>query len=190
MFSYTKSMLAVGLALVAVVCAGLWFQSRMSALEELTRRRDDLRAQMAGVHAYPALIADYEQRQAGLDRDIVALTRKFIASDDQSSILVKAVVKSASIAGMEMTNASKQEQKTSSLNVRGQGQKAGVISHEITIKGSYTALVKFMQSLNTWTMGYRLESIEIVPLKEGAEDGQVEVTIILSVFSLEQISGA
>jgi len=187
MFSYTKSLLAVALALLAVICAGLWGRSQTLGLRALTQARDDLKIQTAGSQAYAALIADYEKRLETLDRDIKFMPRKFIGKDYESSHLVKAVVKSASVAGMEMTNASKLEQRTDSLTFYGQGHKAGVITHEIILHGSYTGLVKFMQSLAAWDMGYRLESIEVAPLQAGTQDGGIEATLVLSVFSLEPI---
>ena len=188
MFSYTKSLLAVALALVAVICAGLWVRSQVLGLRVLTQTRDDLKVQTEGCQAYAALIANYEKRLDALDRDIKSMPRKFIGRDYESSQLVKAVVKSASVAGMEMTNAAKREQRTDSLTFYGQGQKASVITHEIILHGSYTGLVKFMQSLTVWDLGYRLESIEVVPVQAGTQAGEIEATLILSVFSLESVN--
>ncbi|MBU4198765.1 MAG: hypothetical protein KKG09_11085 [Verrucomicrobia bacterium] len=177
--------MAVALALLAVIGAGLWFRSRALSLRELTMTRDDLCVQMAGAQSYSGLNADYEKRLEMMERDIKAITRKFAGKDYESPQLVKAVVKSASIAGLEMISASKQDRKTDALPVRGREQKASFITHEIKLKGAYTGLVKFMQSLMDWDLGYRMESIEIVPAGEGVQEGEIEATIILSVFSLE-----
>lgn len=190
MFSYTKSLVAVALALAAVLGAGLWFQGRASALRELTRRRAALQGQLAGVQAYPGIIANCEKRLEAETADIRAMTRKFVGHDDESSAFIKAVVGSAGKAGMQMTDASKQEQTTRQLPARGPGQTAAVITHVITLKGQYSGLVKFMQILNSWDMGYRLESLEIQPSPEGARDGAIEAQIGLSVFSLEQSDAA
>lgn len=187
MFSYTKSLVAVVLALAAVIGAGLWCQARVSALRELTARRNALQLQMAGNLSYPGVIASCEQRLKKEDGDIKALTRKFVGRDYESPNFIKAVVKSASAAGMEMTDASKQDPKTDVIPVRGQNQKASVITHEIALKGSYTGLVKFMQSLNAWDMGYRLDSLEIEPLHADANNSELEIKIGISVFSLESV---
>lgn len=190
MFSYTKSLIAIALALLAVMGAGLWCQRNALEVQNLTRERDVIKIQLSGSQANATLLADYEKRLETLDRDLKAMTRKFVSRDYESPQLVKAVVKAASAAGMEMTDASKQERKSDALPVRGQGQKASVISHDITLKGSYTGLVKFMQSLAAWAMGYRLESIEIAPPQdEKPVAGEIEVMLMLSVFSLEKIPG-
>lgn len=188
MFSYIKSLLAVGLALLAVASAGLWVQNRSRVYQALINNYDNLRLQAASAQAYAPMIADYQRRLAMLDRDLKTLTAKFIGRDYESPQLVKAVVKAASTAGLEMTNAAKQDRKTDSAPVRGLGRKAVVITHEITLKGPYPGLVKFMQSLAAWDLGYRLESIEITPTPEGAAAGDIEVTIVLSVFALETVS--
>ena len=187
MFSYTKSLIAVALALVAMLGAGLWLQARRSALRELTAQGAVLQSQLAGAQSYPGIIANYEKRLETEDCDIKAMTRKFVGHDYESPYFIKAVVNSATASEMAMTDASKQEQKIDLLPVRGQGQRASVITHEITLNGSYTGLVKFMQSLNTWKMGYRLEWLEIQPAQEGVNDGTIETQIGLSVFSLEQV---
>jgi len=104
--------------------------------------------------------------------------------------MVKAVVKSASLSGMEMINAFKLEHKAGVLSTpirADRGQTVDVISHEIILKGSYPGFVKFLQSMDAWEMGAKIESMEITPGSAGqASPDEINVTLRLSVFSLAQ----
>lgn len=197
MSSYTKSLMAMGIALIAVICAAFWLRSQVIALNDLSKTRDDMKIQIAGIQGNTALIADFEQRLETLHRNIKQITGKFVGKDYETPQLVKAVVKSASLSGMEMINASKLERKAdvSATPIRADwGQTVGIISHEIILKGSYPGFVKFLQSMAAWEMGAKIESMEITPgaaarlssPMSGASLDEINVTLRLSVFSLSQ----
>ena len=189
MSSYTKSMMAVGIALIAVIFAAFWLRSQVVALNDLSKTRDDMKIQIAGIQGYAALIADYEQRLETLHRDIKQITGKFVGKDYETPQLVKAVVKSASLSGMEMINASKLERKTDVLSIpirADRGQTVDVISHEIILKGSYPGFVKFLQSMAEWEMVAKIESMEIEPGADRVSPDEINVMLHLSVFSLAQ----
>ena len=139
MSSYTKSLMALGIALIAAICAAFWLRSQVIARNDLAKTRDDMKIQIAGIQGNAALIADFEQRLEKIQRDLKRITDKFVGKDYETPQLVKAVVKSASLSGMEMINASKLERKTGVLAapIRAElGQTVDVISHEIILKGS------------------------------------------------------
>ena len=189
MSSYTKSLMALGIALVAVICAAYWLRGTVVALNELSKTRDDMKIQIADIQGYASLIADLEQRLGMLSRDIRNITGRFVGQDDETPQLVKSVVKSASLSGMEMINAFKLERKADlrSAPVRtDQGQTVNVISHEIILKGSYPGFVKFLQSMADWNIGAKIESMEIEPSKDGTAPDEINVTLRMSVFSLSQ----
>ncbi|MCG2659032.1 MAG: hypothetical protein L6437_02145 [Kiritimatiellae bacterium] len=189
MSSYTKSLMAVGIALIAVIFAAFWLRSQVIALNDLSKTRDDMKIQIAGIQGYAVLIADYEQRLETLHRDIKQITGKFVGKDYEAPQLVKAVVKSASLSGMEMINAFKLERKAGvpTTPIRAdQGQTVDVISHEIILKGSYPGFVKFLQSMAAWEMRAKIESMEITPVAAVASPDEINVTLRLSVFSLSQ----
>jgi len=189
MSSYTKSLMALGIALIAVVVAAFWLRSRVVAFNDLCRTRDDMKTQIAGIQGYAALIADFEQRLETLRRDIKQITGKFVGKDYETPQLVKAVVKSASLSGMEMINAVKLEPRTDELSnpIRADGGRTvNVISHEIILKGSYPGFVKFLQSMATWEIKAKIESMEIEPGSAGTSPDEIDVKLHLSVFSLSQ----
>jgi len=189
MSSYTKSLLAVGMALIAVIFAAFWLRSQVIALDDLSKTRDDMKIQIAGIQGNAALIADFEKRLETLQRAIKQITGKFVGKDYETPQLVKAVVKSASLSGMEMINASKLERKADVLSTpirADRGQTVDVISHEIILKGSYPGFVKFLQSMATWDMVSKIESMEITPGAAGAAPDEIDVTLRLSVFALAQ----
>lgn len=184
--SYAKSLIAGGLALLAVIYAGFWFRSRVILLNELSRAGDALKTQMANSRSYPAFIVEYEKRLAVLLADTKKITDKFVDWDYKSPKLVQAVVKAASLAGLEMTNASKLDKKTKTSAEKDKAHAVQVLTHAITLKGSYTGLVKFLQNLAAWNISHKIESIEVTPSKEGKAGDEVEVSFVLSVFSLDQ----
>ena len=197
MSSYTKSLMAVGIALIAVICAAFWLRSQVIALNDLSKTRDDMKIQIAGIQGDAALIADFEQRLEMLHRDIKQITDKFVGKDYETPKLVKAVVKSASLSGMEMINAFKLERNAGVpvTPIRAErGQVADIISHEIILKGSYPGFVKFLQSMAAWEMVAKIESMEIEPgavarlssPKSRASPDEINVMLHLSVFSLAQ----
>jgi len=193
MFSYTKSLMAAGLALLAVICAGLWLRNRTIVLNELTETGHNLQMQTTVGQAYPVMIADYAKRLETLRTDTGKITGKFVGRDYEAPMLVRAVVEAASIAGLEMTNASKQDKKTKVLATKGKGLAIDVLSYAITLKGSYTALVKFLQNIAAWNIGHKIDSMDVTSAKDGkplgtrgkAED-EIEVSLVLSVFLLDQ----
>ena len=185
MSSYTKSLLAVGMALIAVIFAAFWLRSQVIALDDLSKTRDDMKIQIAGIQGNAALIADFEKRLETLQRAIKQITGKFVGKDYETPQLVKAVVKSASLSGMEMINAFKLERKAGVPIRAERGQAVDVISHEIILKGSYPGFVKFLQSMAAWEMA-KIESMEITPAAAGASPDEINVTLRLAVFSLAQ----
>ena len=193
MFSYTKSLVAAGLALLAVICAGLWLRNRTIVLNELTETSQNLITQTTVGQAYPVMIADYAKRQETLRTDTGKITGKFVGRDYEAPMLVRAIVEAASLSGMEMTNASKQGKKTKVLATQGKGLTIEVLSYAITLNGSYTALVKFLQNLAAWNISHKIDSMEVTSARDGnAEDkidhaeGVIEVSLVLSVFLLDQ----
>ena len=186
MFSYNRSLLAGGLALLAVICAGLWLRNRTVVLNELTETGRNLKIQAVGSQAYPAIIADYTKRLETLRTDTGKITSKFVGRDYEAPMLVRAVVEAASRAGMEMTNAARQDKKTKAIAAQGKGMTIEVLSYAIALRGSYTALVKFLQNLAAWNVGHKIESLEVTPAEEGKADDKIEVSLVLSVFSTDQ----
>jgi len=189
MSSYAKSLLALGIALIAVICAAFWLRSRVIAFDDLSRTRDAMKTQIAGIPRDAALIAAYEKRMEVLRRDIKQITDKFVGKDYETPQLVKGVVKSASLSGMEMINASRLERQAGAPTLTlhtGRGPAVNVILHEIILKGSYPGLVKFLQSMAAWEMGAKIESMEITPDATGAAPDEINVTLRLSVFALAQ----
>ena len=184
--SYTRSLMAAGLALLAVICAGLWFHNRTIALNELTATTHNLQMQIANGEAYPAMITDYVTRLEGLRTDTGKLAGKFAGRDYEAPMLVRAIVEAASRAGLEMTNASKQGKKSKVLAAQGKGLAIEVLSYAVTLKGSYTALVKFLQNLAAWNIGHKIESMDVTPDQDNSSKDNVEVALVLSVFLLDQ----
>lgn len=193
LFSYTKSLMAGGIALLAVIFAVLWFQNRTVVLNELIQNSNNLKTKITAGQVYSAVIADYAKRLAALRADTKKITDKFVGQDYESPLLVRAIVAAASQSGMEMTDTSKHDKKTKILATQGKGLTIEVLSYAVTLKGSYLALVKFLQNLAAWNISHKIDSLEVTPAEDGkppethdtAKD-EIEVSLVLSVFLLDQ----
>ncbi len=196
MSNYNKSLLALGLALLAVVVAAIWLRGRSVTLSALTAQRDGIQLEIEGMRGHDALIAQFETRMEALRRDVAPLATKFVGSDYETPQLVMAVVKSAGLSGMEMVNALKLEGGVESLSLRGSDSEVGVVSHQISLRGPYAGLVKFLQSMDAWDVAAKITSMEIihssldarlagtVDTRDAGED-EVDAMLQLSVFLLD-----
>jgi Tfp pilus assembly protein PilO len=184
LFSHTKSLIAGVVALLAVICAALWLWNRTIVLQELTQTAASLKTQIQGSQVYPAMIADCREKLDAQRTDIGKITDKFVGKDYEAPKLMRAIVQSAGASGMEMTDAAKQGQKNV-LAAQSQGLNVQALAYTITLKGSYLALVKFLQNIAAWKIGHRIESIEISPVNDGRED-KIEAALVLSVFSMDK----
>ncbi|MDD5483594.1 MAG: hypothetical protein PHP98_08085 [Kiritimatiellae bacterium] len=185
MFSHTRSLVAAGLALLAVICAGLWLRNRTIALNELTETTRNLQAQISAGRSDPVLIANYARRLETLRADIEKITSRFAGRDYEAHMLVRDVVKAASRSGMEMTNTSRHGKKAMVLSAQDKGVVIDSLSHAITLKGPYVSMVKFLQNLAAWNIGHKIESIEVTAAADGGAEDKIEVALVLSVFLLE-----
>ena len=186
LFSHTKSVMAGGIALLAVFFAGLWFQNRTVVLKELTQTSQNLKTRVAEGQAYSAVVIEYAKRLGALRVDSKKITSKFVGQDYESPMLVRAIVAAASQSGMEMTDTSQQDKKTNIIATKGKGLTVQELSYAITLKGTYMALVKFLQNLAAWNTGHKINSVEVTPAVEGKATDEIKISCVLSVFALEQ----
>jgi Tfp pilus assembly protein PilO len=186
MFGINKSFIIAGVVLVGVIFMVFWLNERTTALNELLRVQRELQLQARTSPDYPDLIRQYEKRLDLLRNDIKKLSGKFVGQDFETPQLMYSVVKAASSSGMEMTNTAKLDRQAKVIALGGKKMTVQVLSHAITLKGSYTGLVKFLQNLSTWNILHKIESMEVSPAKDSKNEGEIEVALILSVFAVAQ----
>lgn len=183
LLGYTRSLTTMGLILLLVLCVGLWFWNRTVLLSDLTRTGYDLKTQASGNQTYATVIAEYENRLETVRAEIGKLTARFANNNYNATRLMQDIVKAASQTGIEMTNASQLDKKKTPLTDRDKTSMVRVLAHAITLKGSYTGLVKFLQNIAAWNIACKIESVDVTSIGEGRND--IEASLILSVFSLE-----
>lgn len=177
--------MAGGLALLAVIFAVLWFQNRTLVLNELVQTSHNLKTQITDGQAYSAVITDYAKRMAALRADTKKISGKFVGQDYDSPMLMRAIVEAASQSGMEMTDTARQDKKVNVIAVKDKRLAVQALSYAITLKGSYTALVRFFQNLASWNISHKIESLEVIPAVEGKATDKIEVSLVLSVFAVD-----
>jgi len=189
MFSYVKSLIALGLAIVVLLGLGFWFQRLSETTSVLRQEKRDLDRQAEDARTYPQIIAALETRLSDLNTGISGMADRFAEKDNPGPQLVTTVVKTAGAAGMEMIrtteNVSPDKVMQSKLN---RPPDVTVVSYEFGLKGAYSALVLFLQNMASWKLAHKMESLEIASPDELASKEQVEVTLVLSVFSSDKLS--
>jgi hypothetical protein len=188
MFSYVKSLIALGLAVVVLLGLGFWFQRLSDTALSLQQEKRDLDRQVEDARTYPQIINALETRLRTLKDDIAGMAERFAEKDNPGPQLVTAVVKTAGAAGMEMTrtteNVSPDKVMQSRLN---RPPDVTVISYEFGLRGKYAALVLFLQNMASWKLAHKLESMEISCPDDLAAKGQIDVTVVVSVFSSSKL---
>jgi Tfp pilus assembly protein PilO len=181
MLSHVKSMVAVGLALVVAVAAGLWFRDRAARAEELQAQRGQLERQLAAMQDYPRLAADLDARLKAIRQESLEMLSCLAKKDMEEAQLVEVLAKTASTSGVEIVSVARADGAADPAPAGNPDLRLVRVTYRISIKGNYVATVKFFQGMTAWKPAGRLESLEIL---RGQEDRQKEqATLVISVFS-------
>ena len=183
MFSYIKSLVAVGLALLAVVGAGFWVQERMAVLRTLKKDKRDGATRVAEAKGHWVAVSGLEAQMDAIARDTADITEGFVGQNKGGIELVKAVVHAASVSGMKMTGASEVVAKGRTLRIRDVDGRIEAVSYKISLEGTYTGLVKLLKNLASRKLRNRIESLEISAGKDCEATGVIKAELVLSVFS-------
>jgi hypothetical protein len=183
MISHVKSPVALALAVITVAGAGLWFNNRTGIYNSLKKEQRDLVAQSAEAKDTLVAISSLDKRLQTLQKELSETTARFGEKDNTGPRLVTAVVKAAAASGMEMTAAA-ETSSGSSKPTTVPGVK--MVSYQFALRGPYSALVKFMQNLETWQLARKIESLDITPAEDELSKGQVRTALVLSLFSCDR----
>ncbi|MFC1498737.1 type 4a pilus biogenesis protein PilO [Verrucomicrobiota bacterium] len=184
MLSYIKSLIAVGVVLLALLCAGLWVQNRTRVLKTHKSAMGNLKTRITERQGRSAQIDQMENRLESMRKDISETTARFAGKDQEGTELVKAIVKAAAESGMKMTSAAgtvakgKKADRTKDI-----APFVNTISYAISLKGTYASLVKFLQNLDSWEVVNNIESLRITAPGDARAEGKVDVALVLSIFS-------
>ncbi len=195
MSHYSKSLLALAIALAAVVFSAVWLGRRAMTLSGLMAEFDGIQQQVEVMRGNGLLVAEYEKRIDALQCELAPVKTRFVGRDYETPRLVMAVVRSAGLSGMEMMNALKLESGDKLSGLPGGAQIVEEVAHQVCLRGSYAGLVKFLQSMNDWDAAAKIVSMEIVHSSldagptgdvKGAESkDEVDAMLHLSVFMLD-----
>lgn len=185
MFTYIKSLIAVGLALLLALGAGAWAHSRSSVLKALKREVQNQKKQIAGAEQDSAIMSNLEKRMETIRRDIEEKSVRLSARDEEGLRLIQAVVKAAS--GMEMTGVSEMAATSRVSNKDDASVSVNAVSYRISLQGTYAGLVKFFQNVASWELENKIEALEISrPDDEEMKLGyEVNADFTLSIFSID-----
>lgn len=183
MFSYTKALIALGVALAGVLAAWFWFSDRSGALDSMLAEKAKMRLQIADAASYGPIIHNLQTRVKGLDQERNDLQKGLVAVNLEGPRLVQSVVDSAALCGIKMTGADEASGREKGRRADVAGLSLNVVTYRVSLKGSYAGMVKFMQMTGAWPFRNRIESLEIVAQGERASEEEVEMILIMSVFS-------
>lgn len=183
MLTSIKSLVAVGLALLVIIGAGLWLKGRTGVLKALKNEKREAETAVAELEARSAAAAEMEARLEAIVGNITAITEGFAKTDHGGIELVEAIVKAASLSDMAMTGASEISPGDRTRHASDAGVSVEIISYRISLKGSYAGLVKLLQNLGSWKLQNKIESLEISGEKSEESAGVVRAELVLSIFA-------
>lgn len=186
MISYTKSLLAVGLALLAVLGAAMWVYNQQAALDALVNERRESQARIGENRLYATPLPDLERRQQILADKIAAMTEQFAEKDREEPLMVKTIVAATSQSGMEMTHLSRNNEKCRVLQTQPMWPPIHVVAYEVSLRGPYHGLVKFLRHLATGKVNHKIEALTISAPPAGQAAGSIETEIMFLLFSVEK----
>ena len=128
-------------------------------------------------------VSSLKTRLASLRLSISAVTERLQGTANKSTDLVRAVVRTASEAGMEMTRAAETVSQETARRINNAALPAHATSYEISLRGTYLTLVQFLRLVGSWQFVDRIEVLQILPSQHIETTGEVNVNIVMSVFS-------
>jgi Tfp pilus assembly protein PilO len=187
MFSHTKSLVALGLAIVLAICAWYWFAHQAGDVISLSVEEKELEGKISEGAMNAAIVGNMEDRIALVKTNISAITRQFSGPDNTGPSLVAAVVKTASLSGLETIS-------TVQSDFRRKNERFEVpaslgitrTSYEFAFKGAYAGVVKFLQLLESDKTVHRIESVDITGLDGSRSNAQVQVSVVISTFGYDK----
>lgn len=189
MFSYVKSLIALGLAIVVILGLAFWYQRLSGNAASLRQQKREWDRQVEEAQAYPQIIAALEQRLRTLKDDIDGMAGRFADKDNPGPQLVTTVVRAAGAAGMEMVRTTGDVSPDRATRSRlAPSPDVVVVSYEFGLRGPYSSLVLFLQNMASWTLAHKMESMEITCPEESDPKQHVDVTLVLSVFSSPRLN--
>ncbi|MBA4388012.1 MAG: hypothetical protein C0404_08530 [Verrucomicrobia bacterium] len=183
MFSHTKSLIALGLAFLGVIVTWFWFQDRAAVLAGMQREKLNIQCQITDASSYGPIIDDLSLRLKTLENQKKEITKVFAEVNHEGPKLVQAIVDAATACGVEMTSVSEGKTKNSSRKLDAGSLVVNVVPYEVSLKGSYSGLVRFLQQMGKLPFRNQIESMEIVAQGERASADEIEIALVVAVFS-------
>jgi Tfp pilus assembly protein PilO len=180
MMSYVSAVVAVGIALLVSLGAGLWFHAKTTKLQSLQKQAQEIHAEKQKLQQVAALTENWKKRRDLLHLKIQDLTQRCAEKNNEGAQLVAVVVKASSAAGLKMTGTSEcptPSQTPDSAEIR-------TVSYKFQLAGPYAGLVKFFQGMPEWLLSCKIQSVNIAPVAKGEKDAEISAELILSVFSI------
>ncbi len=186
MSSHLKSLAAVLIASGAVLFFSIWMLQNRAEHSVQKQENERLTADLSDTRGYKESAARLRKEITELDAAADDLERRLASRSLQGPQLVDAIVKSASVSGMETASLAELERREEGVANDVLGRKLRVVSYNPAMEGSYDELVTFLQSVDGWGFLHRIESIKIVALNRQDDDATVRATMIISSFSMEE----
>lgn len=181
MTSYTKSLLAIVIAMIATLFAFTWFHKQGKALKLLNHESDELRNKFATTRELVNTVAKLESKLAEVDGELTSATNKHIFGNKKQSSLMSVLLNTAVAAKVKVSNATETKTKNPITELKNVGIYADVSTCELTLSGSYAGIVEFLQQLATFGM-FRIDSLNITANEATEKTGIVTAKMMIQGF--------
>ncbi len=186
MLGYVKSIVAVILAAASVAGAGFWFARQSATVATLETSGRVLRARTKKEQQQEAMIKATELQLTRARNDVRTIAARLAEEDQGGPELLRMIVETASESGLQMTGAS-ESKPTEPQESRGTVA-IRTISYRVGLKGTYAALVKFFQKLNSWELYAIVDSLDASRHSDYASTHELDIDMTLSIYSASEKS--
>lgn len=181
MTSYTKSLLAIVIAMVATLFAFAWFHKKGKTLNLLDHEADELRSKFITTRELVTTVAKLESKLAEVNGELKSATNKNILGNKNQSSLMSVLLNTAVTAKVKVGNATETIKKNPITELKNVGIYANVSTCELTLSGSYAGIVEFLQQLATSGM-FRINSLNITANETTEKTGIVTAKMVIQGF--------
>lgn len=186
---HTRSFSAVGMAVLFAVGAWAWAVERSGALARVRAEKLALEAEYAAGLADVAESEALRQRLETLRKERVVWQGKLAQKGQEGPRLINTAVRLAALSGSEMTGTAEEPVPDPLLQEAVQAAGLHVVTYRVAFRGTYAALVKLFQRMETCDLLHRILSLELVDSQENPDKSLLEVRILIAFLSTDQKEG-
>jgi Tfp pilus assembly protein PilO len=175
---YTKSLLAVIIALVATLFAFAWFSKQGKTLTKLNHESDELRRNFATTREILATVSKMEKGLEEVDRELQMLKNEYVLKSKNQGSIMPLLLDTAVGCKVKVNNATEKIIKNPVTELKNAGISLDVSTCEVSLSGTYVSVVRFFQELSRSGI-FRIRSLNITANETTEQTGVVTANMVI-----------